>query len=74
MKRSATPSPRYRIEHQEGDRPALIVAFADTELTLRAAMAVQIARHVRMRASGALVVVEQETDEIVSVHRLAPPG
>ncbi len=66
------PPPCYRIEHREDDKPALIVAFADNDLGLRAAVAVQTARHLRTRMSGMLVVVDQETDEVVSVHQLPP--
>ncbi|MDP9473390.1 MAG: hypothetical protein M3Q71_22460 [Chloroflexota bacterium] len=62
--------PRYRIEHRADDEPALIVAFADTDLGLRSALAAQVARHLRTRMSGSLIVVDQETEEIVTVHRL----
>ncbi len=61
--------PGYRIGRRRDDKSALIVAFAAADRALRAALTVQISRHLRARTSGALVVVEQETDEIVTVRR-----
>ncbi|MDP9358544.1 MAG: hypothetical protein M3R02_25325 [Chloroflexota bacterium] len=65
------PPPRYRIEHRRDDEPPLIVAFADTDRALQTTLAVQVMRHVRDLTGGVLVVVEQDTDEIVTVHRLS---
>ncbi len=70
MTTQAWPPPRYRIEHRRDDEPPLIVAFADTDLILRAALAQEVARHLRARASGALIVVDQATEEVVSVRTL----
>ncbi len=72
MTTSVQLPPRYRIEHREADQPSLILAFADTGLGLRAGLAVQTARHLRTRTSGMLVVVDQETDEVVSARQLSP--
>ncbi len=62
--------PGYRIGRRRDDKSALIVVFAAADRALRAALTVQISRHLRARTSGALVVVEQETDEIVTVREL----
>ncbi len=66
--------PQYRIEHRRGDEPALIVAFADTEITLRAALAQRVAHHLRTRTGGTLVAIDQASDEVVTVRDLPSHG
>ena len=70
MSPPAWPPLQYRIEHRWDDEAALIVAFADGDLGLGSSLAIQVARHLRAQARGALVEIDQETKEIVSVQTL----
>jgi hypothetical protein len=60
MMRPAEP-PRYRIEHRDGDRSPLIVAFADALTVAYREVATRRPAMTRQRTGGELVVVDQET-------------
>ena len=67
-----TAPPRYRIEHRHPDLSPLVVAFARSELVGLARLAVARARLRRQRERGAVVLVDQETDEDLVAQPLLP--
>lgn len=57
--------PRYRVEERTPDRADFIVGFADTTDQYRVLLGRHAARLTRAGYSAELVVIDQESEEIV---------
>jgi hypothetical protein len=56
---------RYRVEERQPDLAALMVGFADTPLQYQTLLALHAAHLTLARAQAELVVIDQESEEIL---------
>jgi hypothetical protein len=58
--------PRYRVEERSPNLAAGIIGFADTPIQYQALLARRAAQLIGTRSSAELVVIDQESEEIVA--------
>jgi hypothetical protein len=63
--RSRLSVPRYRVEERVPDRADFIVGFADTLAQYQTLLARRAAELTRARVRAELVIIDQESEEIV---------
>lgn len=62
--------PAYRIEHHRGDDPRLILAFCDDARRPQTTLAPYAERLLEEGETGAVVLIDQATEEVVARRHL----